>query len=205
MQKIKLILLSLMILIIPVISLGATGHVNGCPNTGTDINCCQKTYIITPDEGYEVIDVLVNGESKGAISSYTFSDLVGTQALQVLTEACKFTIEYVDPLGGTVPESQEKSYNQNINLSSDIPSAARYTFLGWEEIKDEETSVLYQPGDTFTGNYNVTLRAKWESSLGFNEPVLGEGMTPINFDTTQDGWVATTEDNWVYNYNKATI
>ena len=35
----------------------------------------SKTYTITPDEGYEISDVLVNGESVGAVSSYTFADL----------------------------------------------------------------------------------------------------------------------------------
>ncbi|MBE6611877.1 MAG: hypothetical protein E7632_05250 [Ruminococcaceae bacterium] len=33
------------------------------------------TYIITPDEGYEIVDVLVDGESVGAVSEYTFTDV----------------------------------------------------------------------------------------------------------------------------------
>lgn len=35
----------------------------------------SKTFTITPDEGYEVADVLVDGESVGALTSYTFEKI----------------------------------------------------------------------------------------------------------------------------------
>ena len=37
---------------------------------GSDI-----TYTITPDRGYKISDVYVNGRSKGDISKYTFKDV----------------------------------------------------------------------------------------------------------------------------------
>ena len=33
------------------------------------------TFTITPDTGYQIVDVLVNGGSVGAVSTYTFSDV----------------------------------------------------------------------------------------------------------------------------------
>lgn len=39
------------------------------------ISGADKTYTITADEGYEIEDVLVDGESVGAVSAYTFENI----------------------------------------------------------------------------------------------------------------------------------
>lgn len=40
------------------------------------------TYTITPDAGYEIADVLVNGESVGAVSSYTFENVQADASIE---------------------------------------------------------------------------------------------------------------------------
>ena len=86
MKKIRIMLLSIMLMCIPMITLAATGHINGCPNTSSyDTSCCTKTFYISAKEGYEVIDVLVNGVSKGVLTSYTFTNITGPQTLKVVT------------------------------------------------------------------------------------------------------------------------
>lgn len=109
-------------------SLAATGHINGCTNTGYPTDCCTKTFNFTADPGYRITDVKVNGVSQGAITSYTFSNITSAQTLEVIAE---------------------------------LDSGAT-------------------PG-------------------GWNKPVLGTGLTPVNWNGSS--WVATNEENWVYNYN----
>lgn len=46
-------------------------------NQGTD-----PTFTITPDSGYNVADVTVDGSSKGAVTSYTFSNVATDHAIQ---------------------------------------------------------------------------------------------------------------------------
>ena len=42
----------------------------------TTVNCGSgQSYTITPDPGYQVADVLVNGSSVGAVTTYTFSNV----------------------------------------------------------------------------------------------------------------------------------
>ncbi|MBQ8398329.1 MAG: carbohydrate-binding domain-containing protein [Clostridia bacterium] len=42
------------------------------------------TYTITPDEGYAIADVLVNGKSVGAVSEYTFTKVRRAQVIEVI-------------------------------------------------------------------------------------------------------------------------
>ncbi len=46
---------------------------------GTD-----QTFIITPDDGYQIADVLVDDESVGVLSSYTLANITGPHAIQVV-------------------------------------------------------------------------------------------------------------------------
>ena len=63
--------------------------------------------------------------------------------------------------GGNSPESQTKKHNENITLSSTIPTKDGYTFLGWST--DENSTVPeYFPGDIYSENKGLTLYAVWE-------------------------------------------
>lgn len=44
----------------------------------------SKTFAITPDKGYTISDVLVDGKSVGAVSSYTLTDITGTHTISAV-------------------------------------------------------------------------------------------------------------------------
>ncbi|MCL1850299.1 MAG: T9SS type A sorting domain-containing protein [Bacteroidetes bacterium] len=46
----------------------------------------SKTFTITPDPGFKVSNVVVNGESKGAIETYTFFDIRGNSTIKAYFE-----------------------------------------------------------------------------------------------------------------------
>jgi hypothetical protein len=41
----------------------------------------NQTFTITPNAGYQVSNVIVNGASKGAITSYTFSNVTANHTI----------------------------------------------------------------------------------------------------------------------------
>lgn len=47
----------------------------------------NQTFTFTPDSGYRVFDVLVNGSSVGAVSSYTFTNVTTPQTISVAFES----------------------------------------------------------------------------------------------------------------------
>lgn len=57
----------------------------------------DQTFRITPDDGYEIADVLVDGESVGAVSSYTFEDVRANHTIEVVFEAVEEVPGVADP------------------------------------------------------------------------------------------------------------
>ena len=70
-----------------------------------------------------------------------------------------YTVNYSANGGTGAPEGQTKTYGQSISLRNTAPTRAGYDFLGWS--KSSTGAVVYQPGDTFSENENVTLYAIW--------------------------------------------
>lgn len=65
-------------------NIAATAGANGSisPSGTTSVNCGDnQTYTITPDSGYTVDEVLVDGVSVGAVTSYTFNNVTSAHAI----------------------------------------------------------------------------------------------------------------------------
>src|SRR5690606_11697928 len=61
---------------------GANGSIS--PNGTTEVNCGEdQTFIIIPNVGYTIADVLVNGVSVGAVAAYTFENVTEDQTIAV--------------------------------------------------------------------------------------------------------------------------
>lgn len=74
-----------------------------------------QSFTITPDAGYQVQDVVVDGASQGAISSYTFENVQADHTIQVSFEEVlpltAYTIDVIGSSGGSISlaSSVEKS------------------------------------------------------------------------------------------------
>ncbi len=76
-----------------------------------------------------------------------------------------FNITYNPNGGENAPENQTQKYNEVITLSTQIPTREGYKFLGWSTI-DNATSAMFQPGDSYGPNKDITLYAVWEENTG---------------------------------------
>ncbi len=88
-----------------------TSSVNGTGGTITESSQVpaggSKTFFITPATGYAIADVLVDGRSVGAVSSYTFTNVTSNQTITV-----KFTASGgggTDPTNPTSSETTSES------------------------------------------------------------------------------------------------
>lgn len=112
----------------------------------------------------------INGKAvdyqPGATLSYDVDDKDGpTIILKAQWTPWKHTVHY-DANGGdqsSVPNDQKKTYEQNMNVATKVPTRNEYKFLGWTTGKDG-SGTFYNPGDAYYHDQNgqtVTLYAKW--------------------------------------------
>lgn len=112
----------------------------------------------------------------GKVTSWELTGLkAGNYEIQVTAEqgklvsaavTCKFqvlqtfTVSYDAAGGADAPESQIKYEDQNLSLSTQVPTREGYGFLGWGQ-DAASNYAIYQPGMNWTANQNTTLYAVW--------------------------------------------
>ena len=100
---------------------GEINHVSGGFGYGE-----TPTYEIVPDEGYAIVDVTVDGESVGAVSTYTFLPLTDDHTIAATFAAQAFTITATAGVGGTITPSGVTSVTYNGNKSFTISANTGY-------------------------------------------------------------------------------
>ena len=81
------------------------------------------SFAITPAVGYKIQDVLVDGKSKGALTSFTFSNITANHTIEARFEILRFTIQAASSSGGsikpggviTVEYGQSRSFRMESN------------------------------------------------------------------------------------------
>ena len=85
-------------------SAGVNGTVS--PSGTVSVNYGDsQTFNITPDIGYKIKDVKVDGMSVGAVSTYTFKNVTANHTIEAIFEPITFTIATSAGLGGSISPS----------------------------------------------------------------------------------------------------
>ena len=191
MKKIKKMLLSIMLMSIPMLTLAATGHIDGCTNTGTDTSCCQKKYTISAKTGYQVTNVLVNGTSKGAVTSVTLSSIKGPQSIKIVSQYTgPYTISFNANGGSGTMNPIAVANGAAVTLTANAFTRSQYTFQGWST--SASGSVTYNNSASVTPSAHLTLYAIWKYSpvsitCTYNAPNASGNASFIVNGTTYTG------------------
>ena len=94
----------------------------------------DKTLTITPDSHYHVVDVIVDGASQGALTSYTFSVVTADHTITASFSVDSFTLAYTagahGSISGTSPQSVD--YGGDGSPVTAVPEAG-YHFVAWSD------------------------------------------------------------------------
>jgi Tfp pilus tip-associated adhesin PilY1 len=85
----------------------------------------SKTFAINPDVGYQIADVVVDGSSQGALSSYTFNNVKADHAIEAYFAASDLYVITTDPgSNGSIspagPYAVEPGANQSFTIIADV-------------------------------------------------------------------------------------
>ena len=137
------------------------------------------SFVFTPNTNYAIQDVLVNGESVGAVNSYTVANPSGATSVR-----CTFARETVTVTLQPGEASGEASTgNHPKGTDYTVPDCdftrEGYTFSGW--VGTDGNS--YAPGNTLPLAADFTLTAQWQQNavakvLHFNANGGSAGSTP---------------------------
>ncbi len=111
-------------------TIAATSGANGSisPSGTTTVNHDGNvTYTITADTGYFVADVLVDGVSYGALSTYTFNQVARNHTISATFAASTYDITASAGSNGSISPSGTTTVNHGENLSYTITADAGYS------------------------------------------------------------------------------
>ena len=135
------------------------------------------TFTITPDKGYKISDVIVDGESIGAEESYTFKNVKEAHTIEAVFETKS---DGGSSSGGSSYSLSSEAYYVRYHDDDDLVKDGKYgegervtvkgdvfeaplgkALAGWST--EEDGKVEYVPGDTFRmPDKSVNLYAVWE-------------------------------------------
>jgi YD repeat-containing protein len=104
---------------------GANGSIS--PASATVNYNGSQTFTITPDTGYHVADVLVDGADQGAITSYTFSSVTATHTISAAFAINTYTVTPSAATGGSIGPSTAQTVNYDGTTSFTVTPNTGYS------------------------------------------------------------------------------
>ncbi len=107
------------------VTAGSNGTIT--PGTNSYNYGATPTFVITPATGYGIADVLVDGVSVGAVSTYTFAALTGDHTISATFSQYAYTITASAGNGGTITPTGVVNATHGGSQSFSIAPATGYT------------------------------------------------------------------------------
>lgn len=106
-------------------SAGANGSISPAGIVSA-ANGSSQTYAITPDAGYHIADVIVDGKPVGAVSSYTFNTITSDHSIHAVFATDTFTVTATAAEGGSIVPSGSIAVNRGESLAFSITADEGY-------------------------------------------------------------------------------
>lgn len=177
----------------------------------------SKTFAITANEDYMISELLVDGESVGAVSSYTFSDVTAAHTIKAVFVKAVELPYYLDANGNKVflgfsadiggamkyiaPNSKKILFAQNPKSFTDIAdhwAKVNIDFITQREIFRGTAAETFSPDTGMTrGMFAVVIGRLYERSYGMPAPSAPTAFTDISADAYYSSYVSWAAENGI--------
>ncbi|MFV0382066.1 MAG: InlB B-repeat-containing protein [Breznakia sp.] len=169
-------------------SSGVGGTISS-PGSTTVLGTENKTYMITPDAGYKISDVLVDGTSVGALSTYDFKNVVKDHTIEAMFEKAVYAVNFdiaTNGGEGDAPEAQALHAGDYVSKPAD-PIRDGYNFIGWFDATTGGNQ--WDFASNVVTDTDVTLYAQFEvievaPSIDVEEPIVEVAPSVDTGDTS---------------------
>lgn len=127
----------------------ANGKIEPSGSVGVAYNT-SKTFTITPNTGYEINSVVVDGTNKGAVSTYTFDNVTTGHTINVTFKPKVYSINASAETGGTISPTGVSNVNHGSSKLYTVSPSTGYDIF---DILVDNVSVGKGPTYNFT---NIT-------------------------------------------------
>jgi len=168
---------------------GANGSIS--PSGVVTVNCgSAQTFTITPNPGYTVQDILVDGGSVGVVTSYTFTNVTSNHTISATFAINTYTITASAGAGGSISPSGAVGVNYGANQTFTITPNAGYHVA---DVLVDGSSVGAVTSYIFTNvTADHTISATFaintytiEASAGANGSISPSGAVGVNYGSNQ--------------------
>jgi uncharacterized repeat protein (TIGR02543 family) len=134
-------------------SAGANGSID--PSGSVSVNYgSTQSFTINPITGYHVLDVLVDGGSVGAVSSYAFTNVTANHTVAASFGTNSYVLTADATGSGSISKSPDQtSYDHGISIQLTATPATYWHFVGWS---GDLTSSGNPATVTIDGNKTIT-------------------------------------------------
>ncbi len=112
-----------------VYTITATANVNGSISPAGTVSVVaggSQTLTITPDPGYMILSVIVDGSNKGAVTTYTFNNVTANHTVTAYFKPVTFTITASAEADGVISSPGVNTVNPKSSMTFTITANAGY-------------------------------------------------------------------------------
>ncbi len=184
------------------VTVNAGAHGNITPGMSNFAWGATPTFTITPDAGYGIVDVTVDGQSVGAVTSYTFTALSADHTIAATFAAYQFTIAATAGNGGTISPAGNTSVafngTQNYTITANAGHHVSDVFVDGVSVGAVNSysftnvtadHAIYAAFDL--NEYTVTVNAPTHGTITPGSMTVQYGATPSFVITPDFGYNVT--------------
>ncbi|MBK9478009.1 MAG: PKD domain-containing protein [Bacteroidetes bacterium] len=170
-------------------SAGSNGSIS--PNGLSTVNCGSNlTYTITPNSCYQILDVLVDGVSQGAISTYTFTNVTAAHTISASFSQLTYGITASAGSNGSISPNGLSTVNCGSNLTYTISPNSCYQILDVLVDGVSQGAISTYTFTNVTAAHTISasfsqLTYGITASAGSNGSITPNGLTTVNCGTNQ--------------------